>query len=343
MKKCLIFAVVCAVAGFTGGAQAFEPISTIDTPSHFGKPVYPSTSMKKRGKTKDVVILAGEPLTLVSCKTSRGTVTHPDGKKLSGEHYNLCDVTNADGETVTLGLGELSKSPLLFNLKQPGTAQELIVAVFKDGYPLAEKMHAIQVKNNYVMETTMGMVEKDGKTFMGDEYYQVQAMKKALEFEERLVRELFQGSRVRKDSIMRDPLMKWAALATDATLLEWYSEGIPEGPLKKKYEPLKDGLTQLSYVYSADRSMADLKEKAAAKPWRRGLKDMPEDKLKKLDAEEMTKLEKEMKQLEKRIDDHFAAGRAALPASPSAAAASAGKGKGKDKDKGKGKKAKGVK
>ena len=312
MKKCLIFAVVCAVSGFSGGAQAFEPISTVDTPAHFGKPVYPSASLKKRGKTKEVVILAGEPLTLVSCKTSKATVTHQDGKKFSGEHYNLCDVTTADGETVTLGLGELSKSPLAFNLKKPGTAKELIVAVFKEGYPLAEKMHALQVKNDYVLETTMGMVEKDGKTFMGDEYHQIQAMKKALEFDERLLRELFQGSGSRKDSIMRDPLKKWAALASDATILEWYAEGIPDGPLKKTYEPLKDGLTQLSHVFSADRSMADLKEKAATKPWRKGLTDMPEDKLKKLDAEELAKLDKDKKKLEKRIEDHFAAGKKAL-------------------------------
>lgn len=131
-------------------------------------------------------------------------------------------------------------------------------------------------------------------------------MSKAYEFDEVLVRSLVNGSGYGKDSVMRKADTKWVALAEDATLLDWYSDGIPDGPLEQKLAGAYDALRELGNVPAAGQTMASLKQDAEKKEWRRGLGDMPADKLKKLDAEELAKIDASMKDVKMRIKDTLA-------------------------------------
>ena len=262
--------------------------------------VYSSSNIELKNGDK-VWVLAGEGMTLNSCKTTKSTTTLLNGEKVSGMHYNFCNVSTTDGKKGSIQLRYLSKKPLLYNLRKPGKAKELLLKVFQDAYPLAEEMHKLQMKHNYQLSSYTGKITIDGQDFIGNDYHMVDAMKESFTFSKMLVHNLVYGSHISKDSIMRDKKKKWLVDAEDETILDWFSKGIADKAMQKKYINAKNCLDKLGSVSSAGSEIAGIERKIEEKPWRRGIKDVSEKKLVALDKEKIDKLEKRKGELTKRI------------------------------------------
>jgi hypothetical protein len=305
MKK-LSHVVAGALLCWGTAALAFEPVPYTEVSGLIGKTVYAADTLELRGREAQGWVYAGEPLTLAACELQEAYGNEDaEGNRVKGFSYNFCTVKTEDGRQGELQLRYMSRSPLQYNLRKPAKAEALARAVFEEAYPLPKRMHELRGRFHYALDSGSTQVEKDGQLLLGDEYHQVDSMQEAFKFNRALLRSLMSGSGYSKESIMRAEERKWAALAEDETVLEWYSEGMPDA-LKKKYTDARIALDSLDNVSSAGSELAELDRKKEEKPWRKDLTDFPEEKLKKLDAENLQKLDKRRAELSSRITKAFA-------------------------------------
>lgn len=304
MKK-LSHVVAGAVLCWGTAALAFEPVPYTEVSGLVGKTVYAANIIELQGREAKGWVYAGEPLTLAACEPQEAFGNKDaEGNRVKGLSYNYCTVKTEDGREGELQLRFMSRSPLQYNLRKPAKAEALARAVFEEAYPLPKQMHELRSRFHYALNSGSTQVEKDGQLILGDEYHQVDSMQEAFKFNRGLLRSLMSGSGYSKESIMRAEDRKWAALAEDEAVLEWYSQGMPAAQ-KKKYTDARIALDSLDNVSSTGHELAELERQREEKPWREGLADMPEEKLKKLDAEALQKIDKRRAELTSRITKAF--------------------------------------
>jgi hypothetical protein len=304
MKK-LSHGVAGAVLCWGSAALAFEPVPYTEVSGLVGKTVYAATITELRGREAKGWVYAGEPLTLAACEPQEALGNKDaEGNRVKGLSYNFCTVKTEDGREGELQLRFMSRAPLEYNLRKPAKAEALARAVFEEAYPLPKQLHELRGRFHYALDSGSTQVEKDGQLLLGDEYHQVDSMEEAFKFNRGLLRGLMSGSGYGKESLMRNEEHKWAALAEDETVLEWYSQGMPAAQ-KKKFTEVRIALDSLDNVSSTGHELAELDRQKEAKPWREGLTDFPEEKLKKLDAENFQKLDKRRAELTSRITKAF--------------------------------------
>lgn len=279
---------LCVVAVLTWAsarsAFAFEPITFTDIPDLVGKQVFAGVNIP----LGPVWAYAGEPLTLVAA---------PPVKRGDTTIYEFVRVKTEDSKEVDVPLRFLSRTALRFNLRSPGTARQLVLALLADAFDLPAKMHEFQVKYQYNARSSAPP----------DEHSQLESLEESFKFEHTLLHNLVHGALVSKDQALRDGATKWLVAASDETILDWYCHGIPDKKLKAKLanaalalNALDDGVLHLDFV------VGQLYKEKADKLWRRGLSDLPAEKLEKLDAENLARIDKEIEKHQKSTTKSFA-------------------------------------
>lgn len=279
---------LCVVAVLTWAsarsAFAFEPIAFTDLPDLVGKQVFAGGNIP----LGSVWAYAGEPLTLVAA---------PPRKRGDTTSYEFVRVKTEASKEVDVPIRFLSKTALRFNLRSPGTAQQLVLALLADAFDLPAKMHELQVKYQYNVSSSTSP----------DEYSQLESLDESFRFERTLLHNLVYGALVSKDQALRDERTKWLVAASDDTILDWYSGGITNKKLKAKLANADLALSALdSGVLHLDFVVGQLYKEKADKLWRRGLSDLPADKLEKLDAENLARIDKEIAKHQKTTTKTFA-------------------------------------
>ncbi|MCC7384462.1 MAG: hypothetical protein IT384_21625 [Deltaproteobacteria bacterium] len=270
---------------FAGPALAFEPIAYKDVPSLVGKQVWVAANV---GLDGDAWAYAGEPVTVVAAE--------PFGDQDKGPVYNFIQIKTAEGKSGEVQLRMLSKKALKFNLRTPGTAPQLVIKVLDDAYELPQRMHQIRERYRYDLDSSKS----------ADEYHQVDSMEEYFRFAKSLVHNLVYSSHRSKEDLMREGQTKWLALAKDDKLLDWYADGIKDKKVKAKLVGAKDCLDALDNVSSHGFDIARLEQEKTEKSWRRGMEGVPENKIKKIEAEKVGELNSEIKKKEKQITETFA-------------------------------------
>lgn len=284
---CLLAAAV--TLAWAGSAFAFEPISFNEVPGLVGKPVFAggNVALRNLDVRPEKWVYAGEPLTVVSAEPKK----RPEGVMV----YSFIRVRTEAGDEGEVDLDLLSKAPLHFNLRNPGTARQLALAVFADAFELPAKMHEIRINFQYDIASPA----------QADESHQVDSMQEAFKFDRGLLYGLVYGEHA-KDNLLRDGATKWVATASDETILDWYSEGIKDKKIKANLVGYYLALNDLGSVSDLDFYIGRLNKDKADKLWSRGLNDIPADKLEKLDAEKISKIDQEIQKHQKQIKDSFA-------------------------------------
>jgi hypothetical protein len=273
-------------------ALAFEPIAYQDVQGLVGKTVYAASNSAL--DRDNVWIYAGEPLKLVKAEQWNG--------QGEGEQYNFVVVQNAEGKSGEVQLKTLSKKPLRYNLRKPGAAKKLLVQIFDDAYPLPSEMHRIRSKYDYDMSS---FVVKDGKELVNPDYHLVEAMDDYYRFASNLVHNLIYSSNRSEEDLLREGQTKWLAFAKDDALLSWYADGIKDKSLKSKLAHAKDALGRLEHVAHHGFDIARLEREREEKDWLRGMEGVPAGKVKKIEAQKISGIQKEIKEKESKIQAAF--------------------------------------
>lgn len=275
--------VVAATLACASSAFAFEPVAFTDVPDLVGKQVFAGINFE----VGSAWAYAGEPLMLVAA---------PPVKRDGKTSYQFVRVKTAEGKEADVQLRFLSKAALKFNLRDPGTARQLVLAILADAYELPAKMHEIRSKFHYDIDSTE----------QPDEYHQVQSLAESFKFQRMLLHGLVHSALTSKEMVLRNQETRWIVQASDGAILDWYVNGIQDKAVKTKLENADLALRTLDGVSSLASNLARLEKEKTDKPWRRRVKDVPEDKLVQLDAENLAKIDKETERFQKLLKDVFA-------------------------------------
>jgi hypothetical protein len=283
IRPALCSSIVAAALTWAGTAAAFEPIAFTGVPDLVGKEVFAGVTLE----VGSAWVYAGEPLLLVAApaRTRDGQTTYP-----------FVRVKTAAGKEADVPLRALSRTALRFDLRNPGTAHELALAVLADAYEIPARMHELRSKRDYKIDSNQHP----------DEYHQADSLAESFKFQRQLLHNLIHGSHQRREDVLREEPMRWLAAASNDALLAWYTDGVPDKKLKTKLENAVAALNLLDGVASLGFSIARLETEKAEKPWRRRLADLPEDKLAKLDAENAARIDADVAKSQQRIKEIFA-------------------------------------
>lgn len=275
---------VCAAVvaiGWASPAFAFEPIAFADVPGLVGKPIYAGSTVA----VGPGWAYAGEPVTLVSAfANTRGKVPT----------YSYIRVRTEDGKEAEVQIRYFSRAPLQFNLRSPGTAKQLVLAILADASEIPAKLHELRDRFHYD-------ISRDDQP---DEHHQADSMAESFTFQRRLLHQLVYGGSTAQ-IVLRDDGLRWIA-AGDESLLAWYTAGVPDKKLKAKLENADKALSILDGVASLGSRIAQLAKDKVDRPWRKGLDDVPADKLDKLDADKIAEIDKGVQNGRKQVQAEFA-------------------------------------
>ncbi len=285
MIKATSLATFAALALTSVQAGAFEAIGFKDVPALVGKQVFAGTTQDARGTW----IYAGEPLTLVSAEAYQ--------KSANVTTYNFVRIKTKEGKEGEVQIQYLSKAPLRFNLRTPGKAKALVLAILNDAFDLHAKLHAFRSRLRYDIASST----------QPDEYHQVESMKSVFEKERSLLYSLVYGASTSEEDILRKEGTRWIADAADTTLLDWYAHGIRDKAVRKKFESAHKAVGYLDNVSRLSVDLANLENEKTKKPWRERMTGVPADKLAKLDADNMARITSETSRKKSAIKDAAAA------------------------------------
>lgn len=281
--------------------RGFWPLRQVELESMQDQTVYLSRTVQIGGTW----VYAGEPVVLRSCATTPVTVQNHQGNEIKGERYERCTVQPADGKSGTVSLLYLSRTPLHYNLREPGTAQDLLLNVFRTAFPLPWQQHEINAQYGYRLRPESTVMNHQGKTLVGEDFYQAKAMELAFDFAKELVHLLVHGSSYAKDSILRDHRTRWIALAQDTTILDWWAEGIPDKQLKARLENADSCLGTLEWVDETGEDAAKLLRELEKRPWARQWAGLPADKVAVLESQAIATRTREVEQSRVKIQHAF--------------------------------------
>lgn len=275
-------AALVAVGSLTwaGTSHAFDPIAFAETPSLVGKPVYAATN-QSLGHDKPVVF-AGDALTLV------------EAKPFGNQGFNYVKVRTKEGAEGELQIRFLSKTPLKYSLRAPGTPKAFLKALLEDAYPLGAKMHAIREKHGYDVRSDKAL----------DDYHMVDAMNESFTFTRAILHGMVHGAHRSEADLLREDRTKW--LGADTTLLTWYADGMGEKDGKQVFVNAVRALNALDAVREHGFQMARATTEKNEKRWLVGLEDAPAPARAKIDKEKTQELDKDIAERKKKMAASFA-------------------------------------
>lgn len=316
--------VACAAPSDDARAQVpeadrgFQPIDFDAVPATVGKVVYAAKMVKLtavRGRsTESVVVATGEAVTLCRAEERKEPPPRAPGpgevvrtRNFGGPppppppKYAQVVVKTADGHVGDVFIGELSARPLKYDLRHPGDARTLLLNAFREAVALAPKIDALHAKYAYAL---MGTNANEQDAARRRDYAVAQAMRESFEADSTLVHNLVYGSNVAKESLLREKM--WAVRFGDPALVDVYSHGMKDPAEKKKHEPLKTCLGNLSGAIESGNGIRRAEERKAEKPWRKNMTGVPDAQLAALDTENLAKIDDEIAKLKQRRQEQLA-------------------------------------
>jgi hypothetical protein len=260
-----LFASVVVLA-WAKTSLAFEAVPFAEVPALVGKPVYAASNQR----VGTALVFAGDDLTLVEAKPADGG-------------FSYVKVKTKEGVVGEIQLRFLSKSALKYRLRSPGEPKAFLKALLDDAYPLGAKLHAMRIKYpDYIVPS-----EKV------DEHHIEDATVESSSFAQKLLHNLVYGANLSKSDALREDRTKWLASA-NATLLDWFSDGMNKGPVKENFIDAVDALNALDAVSLHGFEAGQLVHEKAAKVWLRDLDDVPAAARAKIDREAVADIDKRM-------------------------------------------------
>jgi hypothetical protein len=265
-------------------SHAFDAVPYAEVPKLVGKPVYAaSNKVLSSTQGKEAVVFAGDALTLVEAK--------PFGDK---GQFNYLKVRTKDGIEGEIQVRFLSKTPLAYQLRTPGAPKVLMKNLLADAYPLGQKLHAVREKHGY--DVSMDAAE---------DYHFVDATQESLDFTRTVLHALVYGSNRSKMDLVKEEHTRWLGGA-DATMLEWYAQGIPDAKTKQNFVSAVFALNDLNNAHEAGSQMANALSEKKEKRWTRELEGVPAPARSKIEAEKVKELDDTIASSKKKIAAAFA-------------------------------------
>jgi hypothetical protein len=268
-------------------ASAFEPVPFQQVDGLVGKTLYAASNQRLQKTDGESWIYAGEPLTLVSAKKW--------GNQDNTLQYNFVTVKTGEGKVGEVQLLFLSKTALGYNLRHPANAAALATQIFIDAFPIGRRMREIQERHGYDLRPD----PKEPQRYT-DDNYAYDACEKAFQLATELLRNLDTGALRSEDDLMRDQRTRWVSFG-DGALPTAYSKGAKEASLKKRLKEQRDALSGWDNVQHFGFEVARLNRERRDVAWRRGMDGVPEDKLKKLDADNYARIDRDLKAQQGRL------------------------------------------
>jgi len=243
-------------------------------------------------------ILAGDPLAVCEIVSSHSTTTTATAR-IEVTEATAALVKTAKGELRVYSSKLLSEKPLAFSLRNPGTVDHLIADLFVEGYHGGKTVFDKMAAAEWMLESWA----PDGAGWKVNEVYrQGQAFKEVDKAVVDHLHHLMLGGYDRR-SVMSSPDMAWIAKADDAKILDWYVDGPPKAERPPEHADMLRCVKNMDDMVGSGWSYYEAKKDMEAKPWRKGLMDLSEQKLATLDKEEMDRRQKRNDQRMKIMTD----------------------------------------
>lgn len=248
---------------------------------------------------KGEYLLAGDPVTVCHVTDSKATLTKGSEVQEFIE-ANRAVVKTADGKRRWVDTRLLSARPLAYRLRHTGAAEDLIRNMYREAHRDAKDLIKVLQDGKY---NVLEMAIKTDKGYEPNETArQGKTFDEIIAAAEKHLYPLVRGGEDRA-SIMSVPDYGWVVNAEDPKVLDWYVDGTLESPEGPDREQMHGCVQGLENIYDSGMTIRSSYEQMEQKPWRARLQNASEAQLKKLDDEEIAKLQVNVDRGEKIIKD----------------------------------------